>query len=354
MSVLLPRKSPRRTALRGLLGGAAVTVGLPFLDCFLDGSGKAIAATGARLPVRFGTWYWGLGLTPNYSIKTKVETSQGIAFLEECKALRPYEKHINYFEGFNTPLDGKGNYTHYSGYCAARTGTAASFSGDIPVPTLDILVADTIGAATRFPTIDVTSVGIPSQNYSARSTNSRAAAEASPAQLYARLFGPEFVDPNKGEFKPDPQVLARHSALSAVLEQSKKLQAAAGASDKARLDEYFTSIRQLENRLALQLEKPPPNQACMIPKAPKSAEEEAERHAGALEVETVHENHRLMSDMLAMAVACNQTNVFNLVFTDNNNVQVYVEDGSEAKVVRGSEVLPCGYQRGKGLPSGQA
>jgi len=61
----------RRTALRGMLGGAAVNVALPFLDCFLNGNGTALAATGAPLPVRFGTWFWGCGLTPGRWIPDK-------------------------------------------------------------------------------------------------------------------------------------------------------------------------------------------------------------------------------------------------------------------------------------------
>jgi hypothetical protein len=45
----------RRRVLRGMMGGAAITVGLPFLDCFLDSNGAALAATRAPLPVCFGT-----------------------------------------------------------------------------------------------------------------------------------------------------------------------------------------------------------------------------------------------------------------------------------------------------------
>ena len=37
----------RRTFLRGTLGGAAISVGLPFLDIFLNTNGNAMAATGA-------------------------------------------------------------------------------------------------------------------------------------------------------------------------------------------------------------------------------------------------------------------------------------------------------------------
>ena len=52
----------RRTILRGVMGGAAVGVLLPLLDCFRDDSGTALAATGQKIPVRFGTWVWGCGL----------------------------------------------------------------------------------------------------------------------------------------------------------------------------------------------------------------------------------------------------------------------------------------------------
>ena len=52
----------RRRLLRGMMGGTAVSVGLPFLNCFLDESGTVLAATGQKLPTCFGTWFWGCGL----------------------------------------------------------------------------------------------------------------------------------------------------------------------------------------------------------------------------------------------------------------------------------------------------
>jgi len=316
MSVLLPRRPSRRDVLRGTLGGAAVTVALPFLDAFLNNSGTALAATGAPLPVRFATWYWGLGHTPGHAITPKTKTGPGIDFLEECKALKPLDKHINFFGGFNMPLDGRSNYTHFTGWVASRTGTAPSSNSEIPAPTLDLLIADQIGANTRFRTLDATAVGIPRENYSARSTNNRAAAEASPENLYARVFGPEFLDPNQADFKPDPRVMVRKSVLSAVSEQSKTLISTLGAADRARLDEYFTSIRQLENQLDLQMQKPEPNKACRVPPRPSRDGDEQNVPQG-LEVETVISNHRIMSQILAMALACNQTNVVNMVFSDN-------------------------------------
>ena len=63
---ILNKKLDRRTVLRGMLQGAAVTVGLPVLECFLNTNGTAYAATGAALPPCFGTWHWSLGLVPDH------------------------------------------------------------------------------------------------------------------------------------------------------------------------------------------------------------------------------------------------------------------------------------------------
>lgn len=316
MSFLIPKPLTRRAVLRGAVGGTTIGVALPFLDAFLNENGTALAATGAPLPLRFGTWYWGLGHTPGHAITPKTRTAAGIDFLEECKALKPYEQHLNYFGGFNMPLDGRSNYTHFSGWVASRTGSAPASNSDIPAPTLDLLVADQIAKNTRFQTLDVTAAGIPRENYSARSTNSRAAAEASPEKLYQRIFGFEFADPNKADFQPDTRMVVRKSVLSAIGEERRSLFRKLGNSDRARLDEYFTSIRQLENQLDVQMQKPAPNLACAIPAAPRHDGAEQNMPQG-LEVDTVIANHRMMAQMVAMAVACNQTKIFNVVFSDN-------------------------------------
>lgn len=315
MSILLPQKQTRRGILRSLLGGSAVTLGIPFLDCHLNNSGMALASTGAPLPVRLGTWYWGMGHTPGHAIAEKRQTGPGIEFLAETIELKSVMDQINYFGGFNMPLDGRANFTHYTGWVANRTGTAPSKGNEIPAPTFDLLVADVIGQNSRFKTIDASAAGISRENYSARNTNSRAAAEVSPVGLYTRLFGPDFVDPNKADFKPDPRVMLRKSVLSAFTDQSKDYIKTVGAADAARLDEYFTSIRQVENQLELQLQQPPPNEVCAVPSKP--SELEKDKIASAREMSQVIDTHKVMAQLMAMAVACNQTRVFNMVFTDN-------------------------------------
>jgi hypothetical protein len=314
MSFLIPRKISRRRVLRGMMSGGVASIALPFLDCFLNESGTALA-DGAPMPVRFGTWYWGMGHTPGHAVAEKTQTGPGIDFLEETAALVRHRDKLSYFGNFNMPLDGKSNYTHFTGWVAGRTGTAPQAQGNIPATTLDLLVADTIGEGSRFRTLDVTSVGIGRENYSARNTYNRSAAEIDPVALFNRLYGPEFADPNKADFQPDPSVALRKSVLSSFAEQTQDLVKTLGAADKQRMDQYFTSIREVENQLALQLQKPEPNLACVIPRQPRELSED--EVASAREMDSVTATHKVMAKLLAMAVACNQTKVFNMVFTDN-------------------------------------
>ena len=304
----------RRAMLRGVLAGSAVSVGLPFIDCMLNDSGTALAA-GAPLPVRFGTWFWGLGHTPGHGVEDKTVTSHGINFKGECEALNRHKDRINYFGKFNLPLDGRSNYPHSSGWISSRTGTAPDVDEEIPTTTFDLLIADEIGTGTRLKTIDLSCTGNPSHSYSARGTFSRTAAEISPMAFYAQLFGPDFVDPNKADFTPDPRILVRQSVLSAVGEERRRIMQQVGAPDRAQLDEYFTSIRELENQLDVQLQKPAPNEACV--KLPAPQDEGVLGSIAGVEIEKVEATHEAFTRILAMAVACNQTNVFNMVFSDS-------------------------------------
>ncbi len=141
-----------------------------------------------------------MGHTPDHAIHPDASK---LAFLEECAALMPYTQHINYFGQFNSPLDGRPNHVHHTGWVSCRTGTAPIAPGDIPAPTLDVLVSDAIGGSTRFKSIDMTCTGNPRDSFTARNTNSRNAGEVSPLALYARLFGAD-GDANSAAAKADP------------------------------------------------------------------------------------------------------------------------------------------------------
>src|SRR4051812_38956009 len=158
----------RRTVLRGAIRGLSVSVALPFLDCFLNDNGTALAS-GAPLPVRFGMWLWGIGWQPGFGISDK---AQGIELLNETKPLEPFKKDMNYYRGFNAPLDGNVNQVHYSGLMAARTGSAPAYSTELPAPTLDVLISEVVGKTTRFRSLEMCACGGRS-SYSGRSTASQ-------------------------------------------------------------------------------------------------------------------------------------------------------------------------------------
>ena len=295
----------RRSMMRGALGGAAVGVSLPLLDMFLNTSGTAIAATGSRIPVRFGTWVWGCGHIPQKWIPAT--TGSEYLMPADLAPLEPYRKKLALLSGFDVKLDGVANKPHVTGCLGLRTGIPVP-NKEVKAPTFDVLIADEIGKGTRFRSIELSTSGEP-VSYSYRAAGSPNPAETSPAALYRRLFGAGFQDPNSLEFEPDTRTMAKQSVLSAVSDDRQKLMRTVGADDRRRLDEYFTSIRQIENQLALQLEPPAPVENFTKPVAP-------EEMSTSSEMGTVMQTHRLMAELLAKALQCNQTRVFNMLLSD--------------------------------------
>src|SRR5262249_25459064 len=248
----LMRKITRRTALRGIVQGAAVGVALPYLNCFLSDSGQVLAATGERLPNRFGTWIWGCGFVPEKWVPTSTGTVYDMP--EDLKPLEPYRSKLAILSGFDVKLDGVPNKPHITGCLGLRTGVPVP-NESVKAPTLDVLIGDAIGKDTRFRSLEISTSGI-ERSYSYRAAGSPNPSEISPVALYQRIFGEGFQDPNSAEFKPDPHTMVRQSVLSAVQEDRQRLMRTVGAEDRRRLEEYFTSIRQLEQQLALQLQPP--------------------------------------------------------------------------------------------------
>ena len=249
----------RRTFLRGTLGGAAISVGLPFLDIFLNTNGNAMAATGAPLPQRFGTWFFGCGMNP----ARWNPSTEGLDWelSPELLPIAPMRHRMNILSGYSVLLDGEANQVHRTGVFGALCGGAPKTADTVTGPTLDVLISDAIGTRTRFRSLEMAATGNPRHSNSLRDVSSVNPAEPSALGFYTRIFGPGFSDPNAKDFSPDPSVLLRKSALSIVTEDRKRLERQLGYSDRARLDQYFTALRQLEQQLELQLQQPPPLQA---------------------------------------------------------------------------------------------
>ena len=300
------RKVTRRSVLRGAAGGVGVSLGLPFLDVFLNDSGTALAS-GAPLPVRFGTWFWGLGHTPGRGMRALEGTNY--EFIHECLALEPYrDRYINYFSGFNVPLDGLPSAVHYTGWVSQMSGAVPDGFGDVPARTLDTVIADRISSRTRFKSLEMSCTGNPIHSYSYRSPGNHNAGEVSPLELYLRVFGPEFSSLDGEDRAPDPKLLLRQSVLSAVQDDRNNLVKSVGSADRMRLDEYFTSVRELEQQLEMSVSAPPPLEACERPAKPE------ERVPGE-QIESVVATHDAFAKILALALACDQTRVFHLLYS---------------------------------------
>ena len=301
----------RRSFLRGMLQGTAVCVGIPILDRFLDGTGT-VYADGAKLPVRFGTYFWGLGLTDTPTGGTRwvpSKTGYGYEIMPELESLKPVKDKVSVFSGFRAIGDGRPNLVHWSGHASILSGVAPAASGRFDGPSFDAIIADAIGTSTRFKTIDIdASVSRQPVSYSTRTGVTFAMPETTPLSLYTRLFGAGFQDPNSDNWKPDPSIMLRQSVLSAIKDQRQALMTGVGKSDQVKLDQYFTSVREMENQLATQLQKPEKCEACVVPTAPK----ETSRSAS---VDSVRANTKAMAKLLALGLACNQTRVFNFVHT---------------------------------------
>ncbi len=294
----------RRRVLRGMLNGGAVTVGLPLLNYFLNGNGNAMA-DGSAMPVRFGTWYWGMGISKNVFVPKQAGANYELP--EEIESLKDIKQHINLFTNLTAYRDGA-FFCHYTGWVVARTGVAPMVSNQSLAESIDTTVANQIGRTTRYKSLTTTSTGDVRDIISYESPTTSNPPEFSPVNFYTRLFGPDFQDPNAPTFTPSPTIMVRKSALTGVMDKIKTLESKVGAEDKARLDQYFSGLRHLENQFNQQLTKPEPREACVRPKEAKDMDTGSD-------FKLVADRHNVMTDLMAMAIACDQSRVFNMIYS---------------------------------------
>jgi hypothetical protein len=288
-----------------MLNGAAVTVALPFLNCFLNENGTALA-NGAAIPQRFGTWQWGLGMSEAIFVPKK--TGPNFDLPPEIAPLKPIQQHINLFTNFRCFKDAAPNLCHHTGWVILRSGIAPLTPQNHPGETIDVTISKKIGSATRFRNLAATATGDVRDTFSYENGNTVTTPEWSPLRFYQRLFGKDFQNPNAPAFTPDPRVMVRKSVLSGVMDDTHALNKELGAEDRARMDQYFTGLRDLERRFDLQLTKPEPIAACHPVAAIK------EDAPAGLDADLVSQRHRMMTDLMLMAVACDQARVFNMFY----------------------------------------
>ncbi len=316
----------RRQFLRGVLGGSAVAFSLPWLET------TANAAEG--FPRRFITWMWANGNLPDRWTPTLTGFDYDLS--PQLMPLAPVQDKIAVVTGLSVLYPN--NVPHWSGIGGLLTGHEVDGNDEdwfVRAPSLDQVVANAVGGDTIFRSLEF---GIDTTNcFSWNGTSSQNPGEDDPFAMYERLFGPTFVEPGSGGLV-DPSLGYRRSALDAVLGDLNRLTNRVSASDRARLDQHATGVRELELRLARLLEDPPSFESCMA-----AAEPEAEYPPidGRPQLEAKCD---AMNELLAMALACDLTRVAsfqlhrpvqNTLFpgaSDGHHNQTHNEPGDQPEV----------------------
>lgn len=305
----------RRTVLRGLLGGTALSIALPPLEAMLGVNGDAWA-DGTDLPTRFGIWFWGNGVRSDKWVPTT--TGTGWTPNEETAPLLEVRDHLSVVSGCEIKT---ATHPHHSGMTGIFTGRKYHLNGstrDTIVTTfasqsVDQIAADHFSGQAPFRSLELgvtkfhgTDEGTTFQHLSHNGPNNPNPCEYDPREVFNRLFG----------VPTDSQLdLVRGSVLDAVMDQSARLERRLGAADRARLEQHLESIRALESRLDVELG------ACGFGEAPGAIPDVGGK-------EQIFEKNALMSELLALALACDLTRVFSVQFSTAGSGVVFWEAGA--------------------------
>jgi hypothetical protein len=307
------RTLDRRTVLKGLLGGAAVSMGLPLLEIMLDTHGEALA-TGDPLPDRFGVWFWGNGVRP----ERWVPHTTGVDWTphDETLPLLPLREYVSVVSGCEIKT---ATHPHHSGMTGVMTGkhylqvgtTRDTIVSTFDGPSVDVIASNAYNAGTSLQHLEVgvtrfrgTDEGTTFQHLSHNGPNAPNPSEYDPRVVWNRLFG--------GRSELDP---TRRSVLDAVADQTTNLRRRLGAADQARLDMHYAAVRDLERRL----EEAAPT--CGTPSPPVSPVEPP----GA---EPIEEKNLIMSELVALALSCDATRVFSVLFSTAGSGVVWWQEGA--------------------------
>lgn len=305
------RRPSRRGFLRGLLRGAAISVPLPVFELMLNANGDAWAGGGA-LPTRFGVWFWGNGVRPEEWIPPT--TGAGWSPSAELAGLSDLIDYTSVVSGCEIKT---ADHPHHSGMTGIMTGMEYYKLGDVrdtiattfAGPSVDQIAADWFEGSTPFRSLELgvtwfrgTDEGSTFEHLSHNGPNAPNPSEYDPIALYQRLFGAT------ADARLD---LARQSVLDAVTGQLRDLQGSLGAADRARLEQHTDSIRTLELRLAEGVS------SCGLIDPPESSYPDVDGQ------EQIEEKNAVMSELLALALACDLTRAFSVQFSTCGSSAIY-------------------------------
>jgi hypothetical protein len=294
-----------------VLRGAGVALGLPWLEAMVPSGRAQSRAAGAKGPVRMAVLYMANGVNvPEWSCQ-----GEGKDF-RLSPSLRPLEDlkdqlfvADNLWNAAANTGDG-----HYAKEATLLTCTpiTKTLGVDINIhgPSMDQVAASRAGDRTPLPSLELgiepESTGVDANvgytrvygcHISWSGPTTPLARETNPLSVYTRLF--RAASPGGDSTKQDTALLDR------VLEDSRRMTAKLGAADRARVDEYLTTVRSLETRMQRAADpKRTWKPLVSLDSAPKPPENPA----------THQEHARLMLDLIALAFQSDATRISTFMF----------------------------------------
>jgi len=309
-----PRSSTvsRRTlSRRSLLRGAGIVLALPFLDAMMPSLARAASSSptspGAK-PRRMLAICNNLGLVPDQFFPEKA--GRNYVPSPYLKMLQEHRNDFTVFSGVSHPdVDGG----HPADICFLTAAPHPGRGGFRNTISLDQYFAERIGHLTRFPSLNL-GVNVIQGAHSLSWTGSGVLipSEEKASDVFRRLFMQGSHDEVEKQVR---RMELGQSVLDAVADQAKDLQGHLGARDRDRLDQYFTSVRELEKRMAMSKEwerKPKPKVKAPMPLDPASPREYMEKA-------------RLMYDMARMAFETDSTRCISIMLDSVNSPAIDIE-----------------------------
>lgn len=215
---------------RHFLRGIGATIALPMLDCMrpLRAAQKAIPT-----PKRSVFIYLPNGVnTYDYQI---LENGADYKFTKPLASLEKHRAHITPISGLHHP-NGLGHHHNCGGIWLTGAKVGQTHRNSISV---DQLIAQVTSPHTRFASLELSNQG---ESMATNPDGIRLPSIASPALAFSEMF-----EAPKGGIDAQRRNLDRRaSVLDAILDEAKSLDL--GAEDRGRLDQYLTSVREVEIR----------------------------------------------------------------------------------------------------------
>jgi hypothetical protein len=313
----------RRTALKGF--GTALA--LPLLDSLALGA----PTSAADVPKRAAFIYVPNGVNmPDWTPKSEGALGELTGIL---KPLNPFKSHLNVLTGLacdKARANGDGPGDHARAMSAFLTGRQPrkTHGADIRAGlSADQHLATAIGDKTKFPSLEL---GIErgaqagncdsgyscaySSNLSWRAESTPNAKECDPKAVFDRLFGGN--DPKELAASRAKRDAQNKSVLDFVMEDAKDLNKTLGSGDQKKLDEYLSSVREVEQRIekARQALNAPP---------PKTNMPRPDAKDGNYWRDHPQEHIRLMCDLMVIAFQTDLTRVVTLPFANDGSNRSY-------------------------------